>query len=85
MTISTVNNNRDVKIVDKDGNRVLATIDIGSFNPPALTDAITVEYPSGTTEIYRYRQGGLAGSILKSVTVTYTTSGKQDIASVEVV
>jgi hypothetical protein len=58
---------------------------LSSFSPPKDTDAITVEYPSGAVEVYRYRQGGTSGTILNSVTVTYNTSAKKDLISVEVI
>lgn len=53
------------------------------FTPPKDSDTITAEYPSNTVEIYRYRQGGLTGTILNSITVTYATSSKRDLVSVE--
>lgn len=58
---------------------------LNNFSPSKDVDAITVEYPSGTIEIYRYRQGGISGTILNTVTVTYLASNKNDLSSVEVV
>lgn len=54
----------------------------GNFNPPEKADAITVQYPSTTQEIYEYREGGVSGSILASVTVQYLLPDKKDITSV---
>lgn len=48
---------------------------------PALANAATVEYPSATSEVIKYRSGGISGTILKTVTVTYTDSTKRDISS----
>lgn len=58
---------------------------VNKFSPSKDTDAITVEYPNTTTEVYRYRQGGTGGTILNSVTVIYTASSKKDLLSVVVV
>lgn len=46
-------------------------------------DSITVEYPNAVTEIYRYRQGGLTGSIISSITVVYTDDSKEFLQSTE--
>lgn len=54
---------------------------IGAFTPPEAADTITAEYPDTITEIYRYRNGGTGGSILMSVTVTYTDTSKDFIQS----
>jgi len=58
---------------------------LNNFSPSKDVDAITAEYPSGEIEIYKYRQGGISGTILNTVTVTYTSSSKRDLLSVEVV
>lgn len=57
---------------------------IGKFTPPTESDTVTVTYPSSTVEVYSYRQGGLTGTILKTITVTYTTASKQLLQSVVV-
>ena len=54
------------------------------FQPPLGTDAVTVEYPDNVTEIYRFRMGGTAGTILKSVQVIYSNSCKNEMLSAEV-
>lgn len=45
-------------------------------------DYIGITYPSDTTEVYTYRDGGEAGAIVFVVTVTYEDSSKVDITSV---
>jgi len=50
---------------------------------PANADAVTASYPSTVVEVYEYRQGGVAGTVLQTVTVTYTNSTKERVASVE--
>ena len=56
----------------------------GSFAAPNEADTITTEYPSSLIEIYRFREGGLAGTILKSIRITYEDSCKNRLASAEV-
>lgn len=58
--------------------------ELNKFAPSKDTDAITVEYPDDTTEIYRYRQGGIAGTILKSVAVSYSDNTKCELVSAAV-
>lgn len=54
---------------------------VGGFSPPAGTDAITVTYPSTTVEVYAFRTGGVLGTILMTVTLTYSTAAKIDLVS----
>ena len=44
-------------------------------------DAGTVQYPNSTTEIYEFRRGGTAGTIVQTVTLTYTDATKENLAS----
>lgn len=55
----------------------------GSIIDGIIYDAISVAYPSGTTEVYSYYTGGLVGTLVATVTVIYTNSAKQFISSVE--
>lgn len=41
----------------------------------------TVEYPSSVVEIYRFRNGGVAGTIVASLTLTYLSASKKDLVS----
>lgn len=45
-------------------------------------DAIGVSFPNNTTEIYSYYEGGLAGTLLATVTVVYTNAAKDFVSSV---
>lgn len=76
-TRTTVNGNKADRVVIEEG--------ANPFAPAKNVDAITVEYPSATTEIYRHRVGGLTGSIVKSVEVIYTNSSKNTLVSVEII
>lgn len=44
-------------------------------------DAGTVTYPTSTTEVYQWRQGGTGGTVVRTLTLTYTTSSKKDLSS----
>lgn len=55
----------------------------GAFQPPAETDAIVVTYPSSTVEVYTFKSGGVSGTTLQTLTVTYTTAIKDLISTVE--
>lgn len=64
--------------------RTAPSIETNPFGPPLDADAITVGYPSSTIEVYEYRTGGIGGSVLKTVTVTYNTGSKNEILTVVV-
>lgn len=66
-----------------DGAAVETLDALGNFDPPREADHITRQV-SGAQEIYRYYQGGLTGTLLKTITVTYTSSSLKDLVSVEV-
>ena len=42
-------------------------------------DAVTATYPAATQEVYAFRQGGIAGTIMQTVTVNYTDATKDFI------
>ena len=60
------------------------TVDSNPFAPPGNTDTITVTQGT-TTEVYNFRNGGPAGTILRTVTLTYTDSTKQCLSQIDVV
>lgn len=65
------------------GNATLTSINAKLvFFPPATTDAITATYPDAVTEVFRYRTGGVSGTILQTITVIYTDSSKVSVSSV---
>ncbi len=45
-------------------------------------DAVSVTYPTDTSEIYVFKSGGLAGTTLATVTLTYVNSSKDSISTV---
>jgi hypothetical protein len=88
MTLST-------SVRDREKNKFFETTDgetavrVGLFSgPPSKQvdyDAISVNYPNATTETFSYYQGGLAGTLVLTVTVVYTDATKEDISTVEFV
>ena len=58
--------------------------DINKFLPPKDSDTVTALYPSNAVEVFQYRQGGIAGVILSTTTITYTSNSKNEILSVVV-
>jgi len=46
-------------------------------------DAGTVLYPNTTTEVYQFRTGGMAGTIVQTVTLVYTDNTKANLAGWE--
>jgi hypothetical protein len=57
-------------------------IALSNFEPPKDADAISATYPSSTQEVYQYRSGGIAGTVLKTVTINYTDVTKEFIQDV---
>lgn len=60
-----------------------ANVDPGPFSPPALCDYISRTVLSNV-ETYEYKQGGSGGTLLKTVTVTYTDATLEELSTVEV-
>jgi hypothetical protein len=48
-------------------------------------DYYSVEYTSGTQEIYTYRRGGASGPVVGTITINYTTVSKTNVANASVV
>lgn len=47
-----------------------------------LFDAVSASYPDLITEVYAFKQGGLAGTTVATVTVVYTDESKDLISTV---
>jgi len=45
-------------------------------------DYIAMTYPTTTTDVFTYKQGGASGTVVGIITITYTNSSKTTIASV---
>ncbi len=72
-----------IKQVAEKSNDALRVIDI-TKTVPVPFDAITAQYPSASSVVYEYRTGGMSGTIVKTVTVTYTDASQANILSVVV-
>ena len=49
---------------------------------PTKYDAIIVSYPNAATEVYAFKTGGIKGTQVSSVTVSYTDATKEDLVAV---
>jgi len=64
-------------------------VDMSSGSIPVYTefpngaDAATLEYPDAVTEVIKYREGGVAGTVVKTVTLVFTDSSKNTLLSIE--
>lgn len=54
------------------------------FSPPIATDYISRSV-SGSVETFEYKSGGVGGTILKTVIITYQNSSLKDLVSVQVI
>ena len=72
---------RDKFLEAHDGETAVRVLLSEAMRAPANSDAATVDYPSSTQEVYSFRSGGVAGSILRTLTVNYTDSTKENISS----
>lgn len=61
------------------GTRILKVFEVGTFKLPSGADSFAVTYPSATQEVYTFRSGGIAGSILATWTINYTDSTKASL------
>jgi hypothetical protein len=72
---------RDKFLEAHDGETAVRVLLSEAMRAPANSDAATVAYPSSTQEVYSFRSGGVAGAILRTLTVNYTDSTKENISS----
>jgi len=59
--------------------------EVSLFGMHPEADAIDGEQPSDTVRIYKFYKDGIGGTLLRTVTVTYTDSTRDDIDSVTAV
>jgi len=54
---------------------MLRTTPVGAFQVPRDSDAFTVELQNaGLDVVYKFRQGGVSGTVLATITLTYNTA-----------
>ena len=69
------------KFVEIAGKHVVRVTNLGNFTIPENADAFDATYPDAVTEVYRYFSGGLAGTLLKTVTITYSNAAHDQLVS----
>lgn len=60
----------------------IRTFDVSTLLAGAIYDAIDIQQTSATVETFVFKSGGLAGTTVKTITVTYTDSTKADLDTV---
>lgn len=74
---SLIRNGNSISVVNSDGSS------IGGLTPNTDFDYIDIQQTSSTVETYVYKQGGVSGTTVQTITVTYTDSSKNDLDKVE--
>lgn len=60
----------------------VAVVSEGSFTVPAEADAFTVELANANMDVvYKFRSGGVSGTVLSTITLTYATAQTLDLVS----
>ena len=73
----------DRRVADLDAHTKLDDIvNNGSLLAGIAWDYVKATYPNTTTEVYTFRTGGSGGSVVATVTVTYTDATKEDLDEV---
>jgi len=66
----------------KDGTKTLLDV----FNSNALVnkpyDSVVVTYPTTIQEVYIFKDGGVSGTTVATITVTYTDTSKENLSTV---
>ena len=68
--------------VDPHGDPTYGQMQLANPIIDAVYDAIGAAYPAVDTEVYTYCSGGLAGTLVATLTVTYTDATKNNVLSV---
>ena len=83
---STVGLEND-KFATNDNSKVVVRVEdeslsgLGGLLNGVVYDSVSVAYPNGTTEVYSFFTGGLAGTLVATVTLIYSNSSKADLVS----
>ena len=67
-----VESDNPLPVIDKVANTLV----------PDVYDYIAVTYPTSTTEVYTFRDGGDEGTLVSTITLTYTDANKTDLSTV---
>lgn len=84
-THSTLDYENRKFLIDDNGEVYVAVVaaSLDGLLAGVIYDAGTVTRPDNVTEVYAFRQGGVAGTIVTTVTLIYTNGGKDDLLSWE--
>lgn len=74
---SLIRNGNSIAVVNSDGSS------IGGLTPKTDFDYIDIQQTSATVETYVYKQGGVSGTTVQTITVTYTAADKENLDKVE--
>jgi hypothetical protein len=77
--IDATKTKRFVEVVNSDSN----PIKIGGLLSGLTFDSISVTYDSAIQETYRYYTGGIAGTLVATLTVIYTDATKNFLNTIE--
>lgn len=69
--------------VDLESDKSIPVTVKNSLTPNVDFDYIDIQQTSATVETYVYKQGGVSGTTVQTITVTYTDSTKNDLDKVE--
>lgn len=67
-----------IKVTNPDGSTIGSTL-----TPGTDFDYIDIQQTSSTVETYVYKQGGVSGTTVQTITVTYTAADKENLDKVE--
>lgn len=63
-----------------------ATVDPGPFSPPTNADHVSITVTGGGFTVnYAFKLGGIAGTVLKTVSLTYATVQTPDLLEVSLI
>lgn len=84
MAISNNLNNREFdKFKETQGGETaVRVIEASGLLSGVVFDAVSVSYPTNTTEVYTFKTGGVSGITVATITLTYTNVSKQNLSSV---
>ena len=72
----------DTTVYMNDADDLLVLYEGDRSEYPYTHDYIAVTYPTSTTEVFTYRDGGAGGTIVATTTITYTDDSKCDISTI---
>ena len=72
----------DKYMSDSDDLLVLYEGDTSGGVYPYNYDYVAVTYPTSTTEVFTYKTGGVGGTTIATMTITYTDATKCDISNI---